>query len=47
MGARARRNVEARFTLDAMKLATLAVYDSLLGSDLANRFTAATERRSS
>ena len=47
MGARARRNVEARFTLDAMKLATLAVYDSLLGSDLANRFTAATERRCS
>lgn len=44
MGERARRNVEARFTLRAMKSATLAVYDTLLGSDLAERFAAATSR---
>lgn len=35
LGARARAHVTARFTLEAMKLATLEVYDELLGSRLA------------
>ena len=38
MGARARQHVLAGFTLAAMKRATLAVYDELLGTDLARRF---------
>ncbi|MFM9939691.1 MAG: glycosyltransferase [Hyphomicrobiaceae bacterium] len=42
LGKRARRNVEANFTLEAMQRSTLAVYDSLLGTDLANRFSTAT-----
>lgn len=46
MGAAARRNVEQRFTLDRMRLATLEVYDQLLGAGLARRFAAATELRS-
>jgi len=35
LGIRARANVAANFTLSAMKQATLAVYDELLGSSLA------------
>ena len=42
MGVRARAHVERHFTLAAMKLATLEVYDELLGSGLARRFSAAT-----
>lgn len=38
LGARARRQVAAKFTLSQMQRATLAVYDELLGSDLADRF---------
>jgi len=37
LGMRARAHVAANFTLDAMKRATLAVYDELLGTDLASR----------
>jgi len=37
LGTRARAHVAANFTLDAMKRATLAVYDELLGTDLAGR----------
>jgi glycosyltransferase involved in cell wall biosynthesis len=36
LGARARANVAAHFTLSAMKQATLAVYDELLGSSFAS-----------
>jgi glycosyltransferase involved in cell wall biosynthesis len=36
LGARARANVAANFTLSAMKQATLAVYDELLDSNLAD-----------
>jgi glycosyltransferase involved in cell wall biosynthesis len=38
VGVRARRHVAAGFTLSHMQRATLAVYDELLGSDLATRF---------
>ena len=38
LGKRARLHVLDHFTLDAMKKATLEVYDRLLGSDLAQRF---------
>jgi len=38
IGARARRWVAAKFTLSQMQRATLAVYDELLGSHLADRF---------
>jgi glycosyltransferase involved in cell wall biosynthesis len=38
LGARARRQVAAKFTLSQMQRATLAVYDELLGSSLADRF---------
>lgn len=38
MGARARAHVAANFTLDAMRLATLRVYDELIGSRLASAF---------
>lgn len=34
MGRRARAHVASSFTLEAMKLATLAIYDSLLGTSL-------------
>ncbi len=38
LGTRARRRVAATFTLHAMQLATLKVYDELLGSALGARF---------
>ena len=38
LGARARAHVARNFTLAAMKSATLAVYDELLGSSMAARF---------
>ena len=38
IGARAQEHVAANFTLAQMQEATLAVYDELLGSDLAQRF---------
>jgi glycosyltransferase involved in cell wall biosynthesis len=38
IGAQARRRVTAKFTLSQMQRATLAVYDELLGSHLADRF---------
>jgi glycosyltransferase involved in cell wall biosynthesis len=40
LGARARRRVAARFTLNQMQRATLAVYDELLDTNLAHRFAA-------
>jgi hypothetical protein len=40
IGARARGHVAARFTLSRMQADTLAVYDELLGTDLAERFKA-------
>jgi glycosyltransferase involved in cell wall biosynthesis len=40
LGARARRHVLAKFTLGEMQRTTLAVYDQLLGTDLAARFAA-------
>lgn len=39
LGSRARLHALENFTLDAMKRQTLRVYDRLLGSDLAARFT--------
>ena len=45
IGRRARGHVAGRFTLEAMKSATLAVYDELLASDLAHRL--ASSRRAS
>ena len=38
IGARAREHVAANFTLEQMQRSTLAVYDELLGTDLAERF---------
>ncbi|MDX2157358.1 MAG: glycosyltransferase family 4 protein [Hyphomicrobiaceae bacterium] len=38
MGARARSHIATRFTLSAMRRSTLAVYDQLLGTDLAARW---------
>ena len=38
IGARARAHVAASFTLKRMQEMTLAVYDELLGTDLAERF---------
>ena len=38
IGARARAHVAARFALSRMQAMTLAVYDELLGTDLAERF---------
>ncbi len=38
MGERAIASIAARFTLETMKRQTLAVYDSLLGTDMARRF---------
>jgi glycosyltransferase involved in cell wall biosynthesis len=38
IGARARAHVAGKFMLERMQGATLAVYDELLGSDLAERF---------
>ena len=38
MRSRARQNIIENFSLDRMKRATLAVYDELLGSDLAARY---------
>jgi glycosyltransferase involved in cell wall biosynthesis len=38
IGARARKHVAANFTLPQMQGSTLAVYDELLGTDLAERF---------
>ena len=38
IGVRAREHVAANFTLAQMQEATLAVYDELLGSDLAEKF---------
>jgi glycosyltransferase involved in cell wall biosynthesis len=38
LGARARAHVTAKFALRAMQQATLAVYDELLGTHLADRF---------
>ncbi|MGD9828334.1 MAG: glycosyltransferase family 4 protein [Hyphomicrobiaceae bacterium] len=43
LGMRARRHVAMRYSLEAMQLGTLAVYDELLGSGLAARFKAATD----
>lgn len=43
LGRRARSHVAESFTLAAMKSATLAVYDELLGSSLATRLAAAAE----
>lgn len=42
IGLRARAHVLSRFTLEAMKEQTLASYDELLGSHLAERFRATT-----
>ncbi len=44
MGARARAHVTAAFSVKAMQDATLAVYDELLGSDLAARYRARGDR---
>jgi glycosyltransferase involved in cell wall biosynthesis len=41
IGARSRAHVTARFRLAQMQRATLAVYDELLDSNLADRFTTA------
>jgi glycosyltransferase involved in cell wall biosynthesis len=41
IGARARAHVLANFTLDAMKVRTLEVYDELLGTTLASAFRSA------
>jgi glycosyltransferase involved in cell wall biosynthesis len=41
IGARSRAHVTARFQLAQMQLATLAVYDELLDSNLADQFTTA------
>ncbi len=41
MGARARAHIEATYSVERMQHATLRVYDELLGTDLAGRFTAA------
>ncbi len=41
IGKRARRHVLERFTVEAMQRRTLAVYDSLLGTTLAQRFCTA------
>ena len=38
IGARARAHVAGKFMLERMQGSTLAVYDELLGSDLAERF---------
>jgi hypothetical protein len=38
IGERGRARVGARFTLGRLQQATLAVYDELLGSQLARRF---------
>ena len=38
MGTRARAHVLAQFTVEAMQLRTLAVYDRLLGAELERRF---------
>jgi glycosyltransferase involved in cell wall biosynthesis len=43
LGARARSHVAEHFTLAAMKTATLAVYDELLGTSLASRLAAAAQ----
>ena len=43
MGGNARAHVAARFTVAAMQRATLAVYDDLLATDLARRFSMATD----
>ena len=40
LGARARRRIAAKFSLHHMQRATLAVYDELLGTNLAARFDA-------
>jgi glycosyltransferase involved in cell wall biosynthesis len=45
MAARARAHVAARFALSRMQAETLAVYDELLGSDLAGQFTLAMSGR--
>jgi glycosyltransferase involved in cell wall biosynthesis len=45
MGARARRFVLDTFSLDALKVQTLAVYDQCLGTDLAQRFEVANRAR--
>jgi glycosyltransferase involved in cell wall biosynthesis len=44
LGERARRHATARFALREMQRATLAVYDGLLGTELAARFGAQAER---
>ena len=44
MGARAIASIAARFTVVAMQRETLAVYDSLLGTSLAERFSEAGAR---
>ena len=44
MGLRAAQDMRARFTLAAMKRATLAVYDRLLGSELAGRLASTGDR---
>jgi glycosyltransferase involved in cell wall biosynthesis len=41
MGQRARAHVLASFSLDAMRLATLEVYDRLLGTGLATAYRGA------
>jgi glycosyltransferase involved in cell wall biosynthesis len=41
IGARARAHVAQNFTLARMQEQTLAVYDELLGTDLAERFRSA------
>jgi glycosyltransferase involved in cell wall biosynthesis len=43
MGASARANVAARFTVAAMQQKTLSVYDHLLSANLADRFSVATD----
>ncbi len=45
MGRRARAHVLTTFTLEAMQRETLAAYDSLLGTALADRYEAGAERR--
>jgi len=46
IGARGRAHVSARFTTRAMQTATLAVYDDLLGSGLAQNFSDVASRNS-
>ena len=45
LGARARRHVHGAFSLTSLQNQTLAVYDGLIGSKLAERFEAERRKR--